>query len=441
MKRSDHHAVQEVLDGSISQADFDDFQQRIREDPGLARLYGDYALLNHTLCEEFEDRGHPLPPPTASVIRRPPLVWLAAAAALALVAGVLVQHFLKPKPPQRIAVVSNVRFSEDAVWRVENGPHNSLLPGSVLFLLHGGAEFSPSAGGRALLEGPSELLMISPDFLHLAAGRGSFRMEKSGGKLRVSTPSIIAEDAGTAFGISVAPDSPDELHVFEGAVKMRVNGNKTGEMLAAGEAGRVSGADGIERIEADPGRFPRRLAEFRTLVDGPFLKSEWRVDYGTPAIRPDRIDGENFSAFLRFPRPEPDGGNDVLLVTLVTAEPTAGEFHTDGWAGLSLFSGGAELVFFGDSFGPERTWSLDVKQRIPVILPGQPLTGPRTVTLRYDRGTGLTTLHDGAPPLRPAFCTGMLPPGSTFDEIRIGASSSAALAVSALTVRAGGAGR
>ena len=113
-------------------------------------------------------------------------------------------------------------------------------------------------------------------------------------------------------------------------------------------------------------------------------------------------------------------------------------FHTDGWAGMSFFSKGTELLFFGDAYGPERTWSLDVKQRIPVILPGNPVLGAGKVTLRYDCKTGAVSLHQGSVPLGPAFCSGKLPTGVSFDEIRLGASSSAALTVRSLVILSGG---
>jgi hypothetical protein len=95
-------------------------------------------------------------------------------------------------------------------------------------------------------------------------------------------------------------------------------------------------------------------------------------------------------------------------------------------------------LFFGDSFGSERSWSLDVKQHIPVIVPALPVRGPRTVTLCYDKTTGAVSLHDGGVPLGAAFCAGKLPEGLDFDEIRLGASAGAALDVRSLVIRAGG---
>ena len=143
-------------------------------------------------------------------------------------------------------------------------------------------------------------------------------------------------------------------------------------------------------------------------------------------------------AAIRLPEPLPGPGDSVLLATLDVGKPSNGEFHTDGWAGMSFFSKNVEILFFGDSFGTHTPWSLDVKQSVPVILPERPVMGPRVVTLRYDPRTGAVSLHEGGVPLGPVICSGKIPPGSEFDEIRLGASSGAALAVKSLVIQVGG---
>jgi hypothetical protein len=86
------------------------------------------------------------------------------------------------------------------------------------------------------------------------------------------------------------------------------------------------------------------------------------------------------------------------------------------------------------------TWAIDVKQGLPVLLPENRVVGQRTVTLCYNRNTGAASLHEGSLPLGPAFVTGTLPAGIGFDEIRIGASEEAVLALRSLTVRTGDSG-
>jgi hypothetical protein len=437
MKRSDHQLIQQVLDGSISQEAFAGFQQRLRSEPELEKSYGEYALLHHSLCEEFEGRQISGKPETVSSRNVPAVVvWFAAVAAVVALAFLFYRSGAKPAP-----LVAGVSFSADAVWEIDgvfrNGG-NSLERGATLQLVQGQARVSPGPGASALIEGPSTLTFVSEASLHLAEGRGRFRMENSAGQLEVTTPSMSAVGLGTEFGIETHSDRPDELHVLEGKVRMRINGKSEGLVLSAGEAGRVLGADGIERFAADERRFSKGLSRFEPIIGGAFVKADWRADYGKPSISGDRIDGMNYSIFLTLPAQAPDKARPVLLATLETAGSSNGEFHTDGWAGMSFFSKGTEVIFFGDSYGPERTWSLDVKQRIPIILPGNLVVGPRTVTLRYDQRSGGVSLHEGGFPLGNAFCSGKLPPGTGFDQIRIGASSNAALAVRSLTIQVGG---
>ncbi len=442
MKRTDHQIVQQVLDGEVSKEVFDRFQERLRGEPELVKLYSEYANLQNGLSEEFEDLPIQDTPEIVHEWRSfNRFAWLAAAAAVVLI-GWLAYRGLRPGI-SNIPVMANVRFSADAVWQLDKEFKQldggvGLVKGSTLRLRQGQADILTGGTMSALIDGPATLTVVSETVFGLSAGRGRFRMENPDAKLEVTTPSISAVDLGTEFGVEVRAGQPDEMHVFDGKVRMRINGNSDGEVLTTGEAGRVSGDREIARISTDEARFLRHLMVFKPLVTGRFVRADWSLEYGTPSISESRIDGENYSIFLKLPKAAPSTGNPVLIATLKVDRPASGEFHTDGWAGLSFFSEGKELLFFGDSFGPERTWSLDVKQRMPVVIPANPVLGARTVTLRYDSRSGDVTLHEGGMPLTIAFCSGKLPAGLSFDAIRLGASSSAALAVGGLTIQTGG---
>lgn len=439
MKRSDHDIIQRTLDGSITPAEFAAFQDRLRAEPEFAKLYGDYALLHHSLCEEFGDRAAPTQlAPVESTVGGVRWGWLAAAAIGLLLAGLAI--FVKKSPPsQAVQYAAKTTFSQDAVWQVENGgPGGSLIRGATLRLTVGQARVEPSDAASAVLEGPAMLTLVSRDSLHLANGRGRFRLDPAKGALEVTTPSFAVVGLGTEFGVSTRLGGSDEVHVIEGEIKLRLNGHKESEEFTTGQAARVAGPSELERFAADGRRFPDKLSEFKTVVGGAFVREKWRVDYGNPTISADRIDGANYAAYRTLDPPAPDESAPVLLTTFEVKRSALGAFDTDGWAGLSFYSKGVEMLFFGDSFGPEKTWSLDVKQRMPVILPGNPVVGPRSVTLRYDRRTGMVSLHDGVVPLGTPFCVGTLAKDLTFDEIRVGASSNAALAVGSVEVRMGG---
>jgi hypothetical protein len=443
MKKADHQLVQQLLDGEMTPEDFAAFQQRLRSDPAFEKLYTEYALLHHTLSEEF-DSARPgessSSPPVRHAVRI--AVWSIIAAAVLLVA------FLWWFSPwsDRIGQgepVAVVTFSVDAVWRIDGEAHNlggatGVSRGGGLHLSQGRASISLEPSVLAVLEGPAAVTFDSPMSLHLAKGRGYFHHGGSGGGLIVTTPRFRVEVSGTEFGIEISPDDADELHVIDGRVTVVAASGGESLLLDAGEAVRVAGAGPMTKTRSDGRSFPTHLGRFRSVLSGPFVKSAWRIEYGAPSITGSRIEGSNYSAFLRLPEPVPGDEGTVMLATLETGKPAEGAFHTDGWAGMSFYSGGEELVFFGDSFGSRQSWGLDVKQRIPVIYPQEPVLGARLVTLRYDLRTGEVSLHEGTVPLKEPFCTGKIPAGTRFDEIRFGASAGAAFAVNSLEIRVGG---
>ncbi len=437
MRRADHHLVQQALDGDLSQEAFARFQQRLRGEPELVKLYEDYSLLHHTLHEEFESGNAFAPAPTESSSRGFRFPWLLAAAAVlaACVAGwMLLPRFGKPS----VEDVAVATFSVDAAWEI-NGASRSLgaatgiTSGSTLHLTHGRASISFAPATTALIEGPAEVTIQALNRLSLTTGRGYFHCRGTGGGLVVTTPRLTAVDSGTEFWIDVGDSGPDALQVVEGTVKISLISGGESMALAAGDAVRIPIAGPIQRIPADDSARPKGLGRFNSVVAGQFDRSNWRVTYGSPEITEGRIDGMNYSAFYALASAEV--GRTVMLASLDVTTSDSGEFHTDGWAGMSFFSGGREVLFFGDPYGVGSMWALDVKQGAPVIMPEHSVRGPRMITLRYDPHTGVVSLHEGGVPLKPAFCSGKIAPETRFDEIRVGASSGAALAVKSIHIR------
>lgn len=438
MKKNDHQLIQQVLEGALPSEAFADFQERLRHEPDMVKLYGEYALLHHTLCEEFEDQpteGISLPRSRFTPAVKVGLLAMAAVA-MVLVGWVFGKSGFSGGKSRSIG---NATFSADAVWDISGSADDSggLAAGSTITLQQGQVRIDLGPDSSAVLEGPSVVKVHSVSSLHLAEGSGWFRAGVASRRLQVSTPVFTAVDLGTEFGVEAHPGRPGMLHVIGGRVELRLPRGAAASVISAGEAVGVSGEGKFERVSADPGRFLKGLQRFRPVFGGPLAKADWRIPYGSPLLAEGGISGENFSAFCKLPQPEPAEEHSVFLATLETGDPGTGDFHTDGWAGMSLFHQGVELMFFGDSFGMERTWSLDLKRRNPVILPKEKVTGPRSVTLRYDKTTGDVSLHDGKPPLQAPICQGKFPPGMVFDEIRLGASSGAALDVRSLTIQVG----
>lgn len=440
MKKTDHEIVQRLVDGEMTMEEFNALQQRMRREPELLNLYQDYAILHHTLSEEYEG-GFPVS--TAGGARNARglslrVLMLAAAAFALLAAGWWFRSWI----PNRAGEVAATTFSLDAVWRFEGptrilGGATGVPAGSRLVLEQGRAAISLEPSVTAVIEGPADIRFDQLS-LDLAAGSGWFHCSGSGGPLRISTPHLSVVDEGTEFAIEVPPAGPETIHVFEGRIKASARASGESSWISAGEEATVD-KNGQVMTGTPGGRtFPHSLGRFRSILPDEIAKADWRVDYGSPTFEAGRVEGANFSAYHDLESAEPSSDHGVLLVTIDVGRPATGGFHTDGWAGMSFFSGGIEVMFFGDSFGNKPSWSLDVKQRVPPIFPTNPLVGPRTVTLRYEKRSGEVSLHEGGVPLKPAFCRGRLPAGTTFDRFRIGASAGAALAVDSLIVRSGG---
>ncbi|MEI8036830.1 MAG: FecR domain-containing protein [Verrucomicrobiota bacterium] len=458
--KNDHQLIQQVLDGSIGHEGFKSFQMRLRREPDLVALYRQYALLHHALCEEFE--GKRLTKKPVSTVRRG-LTLVAAGLAMAAVIALLASLVLRlpDRHPLATAATSGATatFSEDAVWGIEGEQHAAgltarLAQGAIIRLQQGQARITLSSGAVAVIDGNTELEFVSDEKLRLGHGRGRFRLDAAGQKFAVATSSCTVVDLGTEFGMESHPGRLDAVHVFQGHVEMQLSAGGERTVLGAGSAARVSARNTIESIPISMARFPQAAPRFVPILEDRFDdpapatasldhrnprqgRGTWRVAHGQPTVRANRLEAGDFEAFVKLPDRSLSASNPILLATLETLEPLHGKFHTDGWSGMSFYRDGQELLFFGDAYGPEQTWSIDVKQGLPIALPKSPVIGPRTVTLCYNRNTGAASLHEGSLPLGPPFCSGLLPTGLEFDEIRIGASAQAALALRSLTVRTG----
>lgn len=437
MRKSDHQLVQRVLDGDMGREEFDRFQQRLRDEPELVDLYGGYAFLHHMLDEEAEGGG--FQECAVDEVRSNLPLWIAGLVAVVALAAI---GIVRPWSRGGFKDVAVAGFSADALWSIEGtnirvGSSHKLAAGNTIHLERGRAETILSPLFTAIVDGPATMRVETGDRVRLLAGRGYFTRRNTG-RFVVSTPAFTAVSEGTAFGVIAGGENGDEIHVENG--KVRVTSVSTGEAaeLSAGQAMQVAAAGTMHRIQPDSGAFAKRLGRFEAVLSDPFAAQDWGTDHGVPTISPHRISGTNYAVRADLPETVPSDGKPVLLAALEVGKSAGDGFHTDGWAGLSFFRGEEELLFFGDSFGARVSWSLDVKQRIPVIFPEEDVVGPMRVTLRYDRRSGEVSLHEGGIPLRPAFCQGTLEPGLGFDSVRLGASSGANLTVTGLEIRAGG---
>ncbi len=396
MKRKDHYLVQRVLDGEVSREEFDAFQQRLREEPELEKFYKEYTLVHHSLSEEFES-GDGLVELEARGIGRG---WVMALVGVLLVC---VGGWIWWQVWSGAGAVARVEFTEDSVWQVEGEARTAsdgflLESGAMVKLDYGRLRIGLSDGGVAVADAPVKFYV------------------PSGRAIKLEDGMLYFTEAG---GMTVVSSSGERL------------------MASGGEAIRVIRSDRLMRMTELVNMPPGELGQFRAVLETPLAKEKMRMEFGSPVVSSSQIDGANFEAFYPLPESVPGPGDRVLLATLEVGRSAFGEFHTDGWAGVSMYFEGEEVLFFGDAFGAEKTWALDLKQEKPVIKPQPSMNDVRSMTVRLESATGEVTLHPGGVPLSPPVCSGRLPVGTRFDEIRIGASVGAAIAVTELRIRVG----
>jgi len=450
MRLSDHQLVMAAFEGTLEESGFRDLQQRLSEEPELLALYRDHAMLHHSLCEEFEGRqmaGESLPVPAVRPQRW--LVPLLAAAAVVALCFVGWKWLSPGKPAQAMA---GCDFSADATASLDGRPAldgSGFSPGSRLSVERGWVRLNLPRKAVALVEAPASLVYEADKVIRLENGRARFHCPPGALGLTVKTPSLVAIDRGTEFGVLAKPGGRDEAHVFEGEIELEAVTGEGTATLHSKEAAGVDGEGSIQRMEAREQDFVSLTPEVRVMLEEEFNSgtfetgrrpavgaSHWRLERGSPKIAGDHLEGTDFEAYFYLPTDALSAARPVLLVTVETVPGGAQPFHTTGWSGFSLYQEGYEVCFFGDSYGPEETWSLDVKRSLVPLTPSARMTGPRTMTLRYDRRDGTVELHEGSAPGGNPLVRSKLLPGLNFDQIRIGASPGASLGVKKVTVKA-----
>jgi hypothetical protein len=125
-------------------------------------------------------------------------------------------------PPPSQATVARLIQVADCHWVIgSHSPHlgDDLEPGRKLVLMSGLAEIMFQSGVKALLEGPATLEVSSRTSAALSRGKLSVTvLDPDLRGFQVRTPGMAYTDLGTEFGVFVAKDGRQEMHVFRGKV-------------------------------------------------------------------------------------------------------------------------------------------------------------------------------------------------------------------------------
>ncbi|GAA5483073.1 anti-sigma factor family protein [Haloferula sargassicola] len=434
-RRSDEEIIQQVLDGTLDERSFGEFEARLRSEPALRTLYLSYSRSHHLLAEKFATSEPAVVPLRRGPRRRLPVVALAACAAGLAVAAV----FFRGGDPAAAVVLG----PESHGRIIGSSAAGELAIGGRLELDHGSAAIRLPSGQRAYFEGPGCLERLEASAFKLDEGRIWFG-PGHGVPVSCETKDLKVVAERGEFGLIADAGEPQELQVLRGEVEYSVRGGKAeragvGRCLAW-QADALATGDRALAFSSD---FPHAVTVFSDDFDDPDYTAldrkepdtgagPWSVVAGGPTILGGVLDTSGNTRHIAF-APLVDLPLDelshVLLLTLETEVPGT-DGHSQGWAGVSLYTGDQERIFLGDPCGPEDGWALhpvgyEARNACPL------LRGKSTVTLRYDYRSGLVQLFEGTDTTGPALASEWISPGLSFDRIRIANGSQADAAADA----------
>ena len=276
--------IDALIEGDISESDFLRLEAELSLAPAAREEY--YRRLTLTTSLEAE-AGAQTRPAIGTVPLHPPVrSWVPRFAALAacfalLAAGWWGFQLLRPDErkgatSKAVAMLDRV---VDAQWsqRDEAPRLGAPLEPGWLRLRSGLAQVVFYSGARVVIEGPTELRLISPSEASCRSGRLIAEVPPQAKGFRVSTPQMNVTDLGTSFGLD-AKERRTELHVFKGSVEFQPTASAARQNLQEG-AGAVAESSGPTRlISANPAAFASLFDLQRKSSDAEVLRHEqWRA--------------------------------------------------------------------------------------------------------------------------------------------------------------------
>jgi hypothetical protein len=144
----------------------------------------------------------------------------------------------------------------DARWNLdgESPRLGAPLEPGWLRLKSGLAQIVFYSGVRVVIEGPTELQLISASETFCRSGRLIAEIAPQARGFRASTPQMNVTDPGTDFGLDVT-EQRTELHVFKGSAEFEPMGDGGKQNLKEGRAALSENSHAPRLIAADPNAF------------------------------------------------------------------------------------------------------------------------------------------------------------------------------------------
>lgn len=231
------YLIEQWREGRISEEDFRILEAALLHDPALRRELRrtanleiglrDSATLNQMLAAWWET---PAPPQRFSLSRMRPWLQVAAVAVLVLLvsSALIVLISSKPRSPapiagserteQGCAVLAQMVSAKFAAGEPAHIAGDMLAPGR--FKLGAGyAQIEFFSGATVIIEGGTEIELVSAWEARCLAGKARVRVPPAARGFRLLVPGVKLVDLGTEFAVNVdGSNQQADVHVFEGEV-------------------------------------------------------------------------------------------------------------------------------------------------------------------------------------------------------------------------------
>jgi ferric-dicitrate binding protein FerR (iron transport regulator) len=283
-------AIQNALDGTLSEAECLELRAVLKSDPAARALYYECASIDQALA--FRASGFTQIDAARSLAdirmkiqkRRSVRLSIAAVAAMLLAVFVVMQlvNVTVPKALATYEVGPGSQFTIERPDSEEDPSADTLSEESIVNLTHGSFELVLQNGTRGVVVAPAKFQLRNEMELDLTYGTVWVHVSQKGTGFKVKTPEFLVTDLGTKFGVHSTSDAADEVHIFSGTVDVSVPSGIE-ERLEGGQARRlVSGT--LQAIPVESGHFLTGLPE-DLIVNGDFEAGSRPndADYGVPA--------------------------------------------------------------------------------------------------------------------------------------------------------------
>jgi hypothetical protein len=270
MKRSDFNQnrlrqlIAEALDGQLDEAGRRALNETLESSAQARRYYRELMDLHARLHLEYTGgrEAEFMPGSPQGLREKPhpsrPRLWLAAAAAVALLAVFSWRGAGDPQPFATLETAHSARWGSGDLPTREG----SRLGAGKLRIEEGLAVIRFDSGAEVSLEAPAELMIVDAMNCAITHGTAVANVPDSAIGFRIGTPSAMVIDHGTRFAVSVdAASGGTRTQVFEGRVD--VANPTTGEVvsLKTGQRNSVEGRQTGPVTEGFDERFQAGLPE------------------------------------------------------------------------------------------------------------------------------------------------------------------------------------